>query len=309
MQKKLWTSALALLLVGGTVTAAMAEPFSSTPATAQVLVQEASRSQPPLDTRVVSLHLLELAELADFSDWRGAELSWVRTLHRPTGERAAVLWEVRQEGQVVGSLVSSTDGTHVYEFTRRPAPVLPPELRARAHPDGHIYSGPMMHLVYLQGAEGLELYNLLTGEFLPSGELRSALPDSVPASDATYATKPSGNAAVERRVADGSGTLDGGALLAAGHSGQPDNKQNVQPLHAFLTELADVDASWRIPSYVTYDAIPDKLFVTCQLAAVADTGRHLFAALRDPFAPVAPLVYIDSRLGVSAVRVSSPSAQ
>lgn len=244
--------------------------------------------------------LQRISAISSYTDWQGAAAQPVRSLHNPDGQQQALLWSVQANEQPAGYLVTSLDGQHVYEFSRGAVPALPEHLQGKELSEGYIYAGPMLHLVYYRtdGAT-LDLYNLQTGETLPWGELKNR----VPASGAAVAAQRS---TIEHDVAI-SKSPDSDALYATGRFGQlnlePDaNQKGVRQLRSYAA-----GDTFTEPSYVVYDAVPDKLIIALQVTKVVSQGQETYLQVRDPFTPETESVYIDSRFPVS-VFLSASSA-
>ncbi|PWK06298.1 hypothetical protein C7459_12061 [Tumebacillus permanentifrigoris] len=239
-----------------------------------------------------------IASVPGFADWQAAEVKPVRNLHDREARTNAVLWEVQAGSQMIGYLVTSPDGQHLYEFSTRPVPELPPHLQAQAAANGYLYGGPALQLAYVNGEQGAELVNLLTGEMLPDGELLDRVPDTVP-----VAQKTAGSPRVLPLPTTAHAQDD--AFYATGLYGKAqlgDADTGVQPLQEFAKQ-----ADYRQPTMIVYDAIPDKLYITLSLSKAIHLGADTtFLAVHDPFALNAEQsqpIYIDSRFPVTAVPV------
>ena len=304
MRKKMWSAGV---IIGIMISSSVGHVSSA----------EAPQPLPPVQTQPAivvqpAAALLErIAEINEFADWRGATVEFIRHLHAPTGEKNARLWHVSRQAQELGYLITTEDGQHLYEISRRHLPDVPQELQSKLLPDGYIYSGPMMHLAYVRGSEGLELYNLFTGEIMPAGELLNLVPALYETGDAV---KPQGNAAVTERHLPSSTTPADDALYATGRYGTSQIKQTegVLSLRTFVTESASQNTSQQ--AFVVYDVIPNKLFVSLMMSKIVQQGNLTYIGLQDPFAsangePDQPLVYIDSRFDVPVILPDTPSAQ
>lgn len=252
---------------------------------------------PTLDVRPL---VKELSNVPGFADWKVAEVKGVRKLRNQEAKTNAILWDVQTEARSVGYLVTTPDGTGVYEFSRRAVPEVPAPLRAHLLSDGYLYVGPALHLGYIEGELGLELYNLLSGETLPTGELRNWLPDAPPILQKGDTSQQLLPLPVSRHEADH-------ALYATGRYGQwklGETDTGEQALQNFA-QVQDVGP----PSYLVYDAIPDKLYITMTLLhKVSFNASTTFFALQDPFAEPtnrAEPIYIDSSFPVSILPVAA----
>jgi len=302
MRTKMWSAGLAVCLILSHTGVAADEAGAPAPvriaaapfAPTADLADDGERTRfplPPLE-RLAAMH-------AELSDWREGDARIVRELHAPTGERNALLFAVEKDGTALGYVVTAVDGQQVYEFSRRSVPELGNEMSGGVLASGYMYSGPLMHLAYWQGAEGLEVYNLLTGEKVPAGELLNHVPDL----GAEDAAKPSGNtAAIERRLPRGE-RPDSHAVHASGLYGMSLSQQTegVRPLRAFLAESMRPH-TLETPSFIVFDAIPDKLYMTYGITSLLELPNGIaFVGLTDPFQPDLPAVYISSTFDVPAV--------
>ena len=143
----------------------------------------------------------------------------------------------------------------------------------------------------------MELYNLQTGETLPTGELLATMP-------VLTGETVAGGATVVRDLPR-SQRAEEDALYAVGLAGM---KKGTVPLSA-LIERAE-NHSLNEPAYVVYDAVPDKLHVALAAERIVRQGDRVAVGVRDPFAPGGQqLVYIDSRFPVSAAVLQTSSVQ
>ncbi|MGZ4135312.1 MAG: hypothetical protein ACXVPC_09125, partial [Tumebacillaceae bacterium] len=143
------------------------------------------RMDSPSTLTNVSALLHTLAEIAEFADWKQGQTQPIRELFDPSGHPNASLWKVEVGGEERGYLVTTLDGANAYEFSHRTAPEVPDSLQSKMMDNGYVYAGPMLHLAYIHGLDGLELYNLFTGESLPTGELQDRVPKLMPVPKAT----------------------------------------------------------------------------------------------------------------------------
>lgn len=231
----------------------------------------------------VSPLLQQLSALPAFADWQNAQGLYVRDLYDPEGSLVARLWEVAAgdtASKTLGYLVTTPDGTQAYEFSRRTLPALPAVYAEQALPNSYIYAGPMLHLVYLKQMGRLELYNLLTGEILPYGELIGRVPLLLP----KQPTEPSAPA-TERQIPF-SENPEADALYAVGLYGQ---QQLAQKRGLSLRDFSAQETLPSKPAYVVYDAIDDKLYITLALTGTVESGGARYAELQDPFLPAEPV--------------------
>ncbi|ARU63247.1 hypothetical protein CBW65_21395 [Tumebacillus avium] len=302
MGQKFRTLTMLTLLLTATSIPTLAEA----PLAAQQQPEE--RKQQQADTSIstssqavdITALLHRISAISTYTEWQGAAAQLVRSLHNPEGRQQALLWSVQANGQPAGYLVTSPDGQHVYEFSRGAVPTLPEHLQGKELTEGYIYAGPMLHLVYYHtDGDTLDLYNLQTGETLPWGELKN----KVPASGATVAARQS---TVEHEV-EVSNSPDSDALYATGRFGQlklepDDNEKGVRQLRSYAA-----GDTFTEPSYIVYDAVPDKLTIALQVTKVVSQGEAAYLQVRNPFTPETESVYIDSRFPVS-VFLSASSA-
>jgi hypothetical protein len=319
MQKFIWSACLLSAVLLGPTTkfvkpadSILAEQAAaatvSTALVGQGVMDELSVAVQPVDAKLDVRPLLGvIAGVPGFADWQGAEAQAVRHLHDREARTNAVLWRVKGGEQAVGYLVTSPDGQAVYEFSRRPVPELPAHLRGQGVDNGYLYGGPTLQLAYVNGAQGAELVQLLTGEMLPSGELLNRVPDDVPA------MKTARGPAMEKTEASAqvlslpaSPHAEDDAVYATGlygqsKLGQPDT--GVLPLQEFAKQEA-----YPRPAMVVYDAIPDKFYIALTLSqTIRLGGETAFLAVNDPFAmtPEQKLpIYINSQFPVCAVPVN-----
>lgn len=244
----------------------------------------------------IAAQVQRLSTISAFQDWKTATAQPVRALHNPEGRQNALLWSVQVSGRSAGYLVTSADGQHLYEFSRAAIPALPEQLQGRELTEGYIYAGPMLHLVYLHtGGAILDLYNLQTGETLPWGEVINHVPE--PAAAVAPATTATEHAVVQ------SASPDSDALYATGRAGQ--HKRNASPKGVHPLQSYAAGDTFDRPSYLVYDAVPDKVTVTLQVTSVATLGELRYLQVRDPFNPEAEAVYIDSRFPVDVFLTAS----
>ena len=296
MGKNIWSTGVLIAgLLSFTVAAvSSAEVPASTQIVPQVPVEAMqAKSQAP----AIAAWVESVAHLAEFADWRGGAAVAVRRLNTPTGEQAATLWQVERGGRELGYLVTAPDGNALYEFSRRQVPTLPAALQDKLVDNGYLYVGPLMHLAYLNFADGQELYNMQNGETLPTGELLARMPIL------TQGTVAEGTR-IERDLPR-SARPEEDALDAVGLYGM---KKGIVPLSA-LIERAE-NNSLNQPAYIVYDAVPDKLRIALAAERIIRQGDRVAIGVRDPFAsPKEPLVYIDSRFSVSAAILQTASVQ
>lgn len=251
--------------------------------------------------------LNRIATWDEFSDWQQGQATKVRTLYDPTGIANALLWKITNvHSQPVGYLVSTLDGKQAYEFSHRELPTVPANLEPKIMENGYLYAGPMLHLVYVHGLDGLELYNLMTGETLPTGELLNTVPQLQP--DANAGQQPTTEQVIEHALPR-SAALEDDAFYATGRFGQFKLKQQKGILPLAEALQGDAQALKTGRSFVVYDAIPDKLTVPLAMTKVVQQGAMTYVGLQDPFAEteVKQLpVYIDSRFPVYAVPLGAP---
>ncbi|MGB8953763.1 MAG: hypothetical protein WCC10_00170 [Tumebacillaceae bacterium] len=296
MGKNIWSAGVLIagLLSFSAAAVSSAEAPTVTQSVPQVPVEVMrAETQAP----AIAAWLESVAQFAEFADWRGAKAVTMRRLNAPTGEQAAALWQVERDGRELGYLVTAPDGNALYEFSRRPVPTLPAAMQDKLVDNGYLYIGPMMHLAYLNGTDGLELYNMQNGETLPTGELLARMPGLA-----------------QETVADGtrierdlprSARPEEDALYALGLYGM---KKGIVPLSA-LMERAENNSLNR-PTYVVYDAVPDKLRIALAAERIIRQGDRVLIGVRDPFALQSqPLVYIDSRFPVSAAILQTSAVQ
>ncbi|MBL0387020.1 hypothetical protein JJB07_10195 [Tumebacillus sp. ITR2] len=308
MRKLVWSACMITVCMVGSsvVTGTFATP-NVQPALSvldeQRAMDEMTVSIVPVDSKLdVRPLVLSLAGVPGFADWREAGVEAVRNLNNRDGERNAVLWNVQAGGTSLGYLVTTPDGQAVYEFSHRPVPELPANVHAI--PNGYLYGGPSLQLAYVQGEQGPQLFNLLTGEELPNGELLNRVPDTIPALE-----KGEVSAQVHPLPATVSGDDD--AVYATGLYGKMklgDQRTGVIPLQEFAKKQAVAN-----PTQLVYDAIPDKLYVTLNLQQILDlTPTTTFLAVTDPFAlsdEQRQPIYIHSDFPVAAVPVQkTPTA-
>ena len=296
MGKNIWSAGV--LIAGLLSFSAVAVSSAEAPAGRQGVPQvpvEVMRAETQAPS--IAAWMESVAQLAEFADWRGATAVAMRRLNAPTGEQAATLWQVERGGRELGYLVTAPDGNALHEFSRSPAPVLPAAMQDKLVDNGYLYVGPMMHLAYLNGAEGLELYNMHSGETLPTGELLARMP--------SLAQETVADGTQVERDLPRSACPEEDALYAVGLYGM---KKGTVPLSA-LIERAE-NSSLNRPAYVVYDAVPDKLRIALAAERIIRQGDRVAIGVRDPFAaPDRPLVYIDSRFPVSAAILQTSSVQ
>lgn len=251
-----------------------------------------------------SMNISPLAERishqSGFADWLAADAVLLRTLYDPDGHETALLWQIEREGVATGYLVSTLDGQNVYEYSRQSAPSLPSDIAGQAVAQGHMYAGPGLHLVWLNGEQGLELYDLVRRQTLPGGELVGKLPALTPMPESAPLREQ--DLAAVASPAD-SALYAVGLFGAAKHHAQ---KTGFPSLAAYAGEEAGAE-----PAFVVYESIPDRLKIVLQISRLIRHGDFTYAGLIDPFTEgeePAP-VYVDSRFPVAAVPVSTPSAK
>jgi hypothetical protein len=278
----------------------------SRPQIGQVLATHANASQPKQAQSAktvanISGFVDNVSQLVEFADWKQAQAVFVRTLYDPSGHQNSLLWKVVFGAEDRGYFVTTLDGSNVFEYSHRAVPQVPESLQSKMVDNGYLYAGPMLHLAYIHGLDGLELYNLLTGETLPNGELQNGVPHLQPLADET-------NVQGERveRLLKRSTTLEDDALYATGLFGKYKlgNQKDVQPLKEYVKGDA-----FEKPAFVVYDAIPNKMTVPLAMTKIVKQGTTTYVGLQDPFAETAEEklpVYIDSRFPVFVVPVNVP---
>ena len=238
-----------------------------------------------------------LAQITEFADWEQGQALPIRTLFDPSGHPNALLWKVESGGAERGYIVSTLDGGNAYEFSHHAVPEVPESLQSKMVDNGYVYAGPMLHLAYIHGLDGLELYNLLNGETLPTGELQDRLPKSV----SVQMGEKDQNAQFAEHLLKRSTAPEDDALYATGLYGtyKLGTQKGIHPLQ----EYAKRDA-FEKPSFVVYDAIPDKMTVPLAMTKIVKHGTVTFVGLQNPFVERADEqlpVYIDSRFPVFVV--------
>ncbi|ASS74977.1 hypothetical protein CIG75_08240 [Tumebacillus algifaecis] len=300
MGQKIRTITMLMILFA---TSSAISTLAEAPVTA---TQPAQQRQKDLNIRTPQLSeapditalLQRVAKLSEFSGWQGATAQFVRVLHNTVGRQNALLYHIQSDGQPAGYVVTTPDGQRLFEFGRQQARMPPEEVESQLLESGYLYAGPMLHLVYYghdhDGAT-LDLYNLLTGETLPWGEVRS----KVPVMDVAQ-TSP---ILAEYDVASSTST-ESDALYATGRFGQfqlqAANQKGVYPLQTYAA-----GDTFSAPSYIVYDAIPGKLYVTLQVTKVVALESGRYVKVQDPFAQDRAAVYIDSRFPVNVFLTES----
>jgi hypothetical protein len=254
-----------------------------------------------VEARNVEQHLEQIAQLSEFNDWSGAKAQQVRPLYNPEGRQNAILWSVQTAQGPAGYLVTSKDGKHLYEFSRRSVPALPEELRGQELEGGYIYAGPMLHLVYYRsGSTALNLYNLQTGETLPFGELQDFVPAALRAESAV---PPATEREVPRSVSPETDALYATGLFGKQKLGSA--QTGALPLKAYAA-----GGTHTVPAYLVYDAVADKFYVTLEITKIITQGSLRYLRVHDPFSTGdgEADVYIDSRFPVTAFPLTASSA-
>ncbi|HEU4963317.1 MAG TPA: hypothetical protein VFV52_05580 [Bacilli bacterium] len=233
----------------------------------------------PSDISVAPL-VLQVANSEPFADWKQGQASYVRDLYDPHGNLQARLWQVNEgsaDGAYLGYLVSTPDGQGVYEYSRHALPTLPDAFAEQALEEGYIYAGPLLHLVYLKQEGRLELFNLMTGEMLPYGELINRVPAGALGFE-DYAGQ-----GVTHRTFTSSVDAEADALYATGRYGQDKLKGAKSSLS--LTQFANKAGQDAVskPAYAVYDAISNKVYVPLAITDLLQQGETAFVGLQDPF--------------------------
>lgn len=308
--KQISMGALTVLLLSAVAwTVALAAEPAKQPQTAaatpvirleQERLERASAQSLTEQSMTISPLAERISHQSGFADWQGADAVLLRTLYDPSGHETALLWQIEREGVATGYLVSTLDGQNVYEYSRKSAPSLPSAIAGQAVAQGHIYAGPGLHLVWLNGEQGLELYDLVRRQTLPGGELLGKLPALTP--------MPESAPLREQDLAAVASPADS-ALYAVGLFGAAKlhaQKAGFPSLAAYAGEEAGAE-----PAFVVYEAIPDRLKIVLQISRLVRHGDFAYAGLIDPFAEGEETVpvYVDSRFPVAAVPVSTPSAK
>ncbi|KEO82648.1 hypothetical protein [Tumebacillus flagellatus] len=306
MKNMVWSACMiSVMMVGSSVVSGtMVSPKGNSPVAVSVLDEQRvmdgqTVTVTPVDSSLDVHPLLGVvASVPGFEDWGSADVAAVRNLHDREGAVNAVLWRVQTGGKALGYLVTTPDGQSLYEFSRRPTPELPGD--EQAIPNGYLYGGPALQLAYVQGQQGPQLYNLMSGEELPSGELLNRVPDKLPA---LALEKKQQSAAVTALPEIVHGEDD--AVYATGLYGKMklgEQGTGGVPLQEFAkqTEAAE-------PAEMVYDAIPDKLFVALNLQQkITLTPEATYFGVTDPFAlndAQRQPVYVNAEFPVTAVPV------
>lgn len=287
MRKTMRTGLMLLVLVSSSLSVVQAE--GTTEQTTGIVSVE----QPQTMDRLPWLE--QIAMGAEFADWQHAAAHPLRSLEAPNGGQAALLWQVVQDGQDVGYLVTSPQGDTVYEISKRAVPEVPADLAAEA--GRFIYAGPMQHFVEIGGGESSQLYQLMTGDLMPAFELTTQLPDQYrevvaealsEQTDQTY-----------REVSVRKSVLpEDDALYAIGLYGMQKAKGE-QGTH--LASYMDMGkGSLEDPAFVVFDAARE-LQVTLAVSKLLHYGEQRLVGLQDPFQQGQPVVYVNSRFPVDVI--------
>jgi len=282
MRKTMRAGLMVLVLMSSSLSVVQAE---------ETTVQTA-RSGSVVEPQAMKIDTLvnQIAMGSEFADWQDATLLPLRALETPTGGQA-LLWQVQQQsGQEAGYLVTSASGDRIYEASKRAVPTLPEAMSAKTV--RYVYGGPMMHLAEVQGVDGSQFYNMMTGEVMPLFALGMNMPEEKPL--APLATE---HLYTEAMVPMSMSPEDD-ALYASGlyGVGQRAGGSGLASLSAYTDNTVFAQ-----PAFVVYEAAPG-LQASLAVRHLLFYGEQRLVGLSNPFeAQGKPPVYIDSRFPVDVI--------